>query len=260
MNRSHSLAARTGAVAAVAAASGLLLAGCGGSSPGSASGSGSGSHSHSGSGSSSHSSGSITTAAYFPIGNGYTWVYDTTVGTLKGTSTDKVISLKSSSAGQVATLANTITAPTRITHKETLIFRPDGSIEVPLAQFGNASVTLESGTIIWPSSAQLASGTPYHDTLVMKIDEAGHSQTLRMPLTVKGEGTASVTVPAGTYQASQIAETMSSSIDGYKITLTVRTWVANGVGPVKSEVFSDMLGSSASATPTSTEELASFTK
>jgi hypothetical protein len=80
-----------------------------------------------------------------------------------------------------------------------------------------------------------------------------------MPLSVKGEGTSTVTVPAGTFQATLINETMTSSVDGYKFSLAVRTWVANGIGPVKSEVLSSALGSS-STSPLTTEELLSFTK
>jgi hypothetical protein len=270
MNRSHLLAARSVAVAGVAAATALLLAGCGPSTSGASGNSGSsgssGSSGHSTSastsGSSSGSGGSstsgITTAAYFPVGTGYTWVYKESGFGGKGTSTQKVLSVKPSAAGQVATLASTITYPLKKTTKETLIFRPDGSIEVPLTQFG-ASVKIESGSILWPSTAQLASGQPYHDTIVMKIDEAGQHQTLKMPVTVKGEGTSSVTVPAGTYQAALINETMDASFDGYKVSMAVKTWVANGVGPVKSEVFSDMLGGSGNS-PASTEELMSFTK
>ena len=192
------------------------------------------------------------------MGAGYTWVYKESGFGGKGTSTQKVLSVRPSAAGQVATLASTITYPAKKTTKETLIFRPDGSIEVPLTQFG-ATVKVESGSILWPSTAQLASGQPYRDTIVMKVDEAGHDQTLKMPVTVRGEGTSAVTVPAGTYQAALINETMDTSIDGYKLSMAVRTWVANGVGPVKSEVYSDMLGGSSNS-PLSTEELVSFTK
>jgi hypothetical protein len=270
MNRSHLLAggaARSAAVAGVAAVAALLVAGCGPSSSSASGGSnGSGGSSPSGhssatsnSSSSGGSSGSgITTAAYFPVATGYTWVYRESGFGGKGTSTQKVLSVKPSAAGQVATMTSTITYPIKKTTKETLIFRPDGSIEVPLTQFG-ATVKIESGSIVWPSTAQLTSGQAYHNTIVMKISEAGHDETLKMPVTVRGEGTSSVTVPAGTYQAALINETMDTSIEGVKISMAVRTWVANGVGPVKSEVFSDMLGGSSSS-PISTQELMSFTK
>jgi hypothetical protein len=266
MNRSRVLAARPAALASVAAAAALLLSGCHSSSSAASGGSGNspsaGSSGHStasNSGSSSAGSGnSVTSAAYYPVGVGYTWVYKES-GFGGGTSTEKVLSVTPSSAGQVATMSSTISKPAKTVSKATLIFRPDGSIEVPLTQFENMGVTVESGTVLWPSAAQLASGAPYHNTIVMKLDEAGQHMTLRMPITVKGSGTSSVTVPAGTYQASDITETMTSSIDGYKFSMAVETWVANGVGPVKSEVFSSMLGGTSSK-PASTQELLSFTK
>ena len=155
-------------------------------------------------------------------------------------------------------MTSTVSYPVTSTTKETLIIHPDGSIQIPLTQFG-ASVKIESGAIAWPSAAQLASGQSSTSTIVMKIDEAGLGETVRMPVTVKGEGTVSVTVPAGTYQATLINEEMTTSIDKDKITMDVRTWVANGVGPVKSEVLSNMAGGSAN-TPLSGEELESFTK
>jgi DUF3108-like len=273
MNRSRMLTARSAGLAGVAAVAALALAGCGGGSPGSGSGGspGSGSGGSGGtnasaggatasSSSTPGSSGATTVASYYPLGAGNTWVYSMQGFGGKGTVTDKMLSVTSSSAGQVVTLADTTSYPLRKTIKETLIFRPDGSIQVPMSQFGaGVSVTLVSGQIVWPSAAQLAAGQSFKDTIVMKLDDQGHHETLRMPVTVVGQGTASVTVPAGTYQASVINETMATSMDGYKVSVAVRTWVANGVGPVKSEVFSGMLGGSGSS-PASTEVLESFTK
>jgi hypothetical protein len=261
MNRSRVLTARSAVLAGVAATAALALAGCGGSSSGGSSagnqaaGGSSGSPGASPSASSQSSGGGISTAAYYPIAAGYTWVYTENGFGGKGTSTNKVVSVTPTSAGQKAVMSATVTYPEKKTTLETLIFRPDGSIQVPLTQFANSSVTLESGAVLWPSEAQLASGQPYTNTIVMKIDEDGHSQTMRMPLSVKGEGTSSVTVPAGTYQATLIDETMSSSVDGYKFSLAVRTWVASGIGPVKSEVLT-----SGSSSPLTSEELLSFTK
>lgn len=259
-------ATRYAALAGAAATAVLVLSGCGptsssaGSSGSSSSGgSSNGGKSASSSGSSSSGSGSaVTTAAYFPVGVGYTWKYNQQGYGSTGTVTNRVTAVTSVSAGEQVTMSSDITNPKDTLTHETLIIRSDGSVEVPMNQFGS-EVTLKSGSVVWPSAAQLASGQPYHNTLVMVLHEDGKNQTLRMPLVVKGEGTSSVTVPAGTYQATKIVETMDTSIDGYKMTMSVDTWVANGVGPVKSAVYSGLLGGSGSK-PATEEELTSFTK
>jgi len=137
------------------------------------------------------------------------------------------------------------------------LIHSDGSISVPVTQVGSTSVTVKSGSIIWPSSAQLASGQPHHDTLVISIKEDGHSSTVTAHVVVKGEGTQTVRVPAGTYQATLINETMDEKFSGINVGLDIRTWVANGVGPVKSEVSSNAAGRTAIS---SVQVLKSFTK
>lgn len=54
---------------------------------------------------------------------------------------------------------------------------------------------------------------------------------------VRGAGTQSVTVPAGTYNAAVVNMTMSEKPEGIPVSSVVRTWLAPGVGPVKSEVI-----------------------
>jgi hypothetical protein len=140
---------------------------------------------------------------------------------------------------------------------EVFIIHPDGSISIPLTQFGSVSETIKSGSVIWPSSSQLASGQPHASTVVISVDEVGHKLTVKEHVVVKGEGTASVTVPAGTYQASIIDEVMASKVEGIAVDLQVKTWVVNGVGPVKSELITTDGGKSTIST---TQELVSFHK
>ena len=67
-------------------------------------------------------------------------------------------------------------------------------------------------------------------------------------MVVKGEGTQTVSVPAGTYQATVIDETMNEKFSGVAVNMDIRTWVANGVGPVKSEMTSNAAGRTAIST------------
>jgi hypothetical protein len=62
-------------------------------------------------------------------------------------------------------------------------------------------------------------------------------------ITVKGVGTQSVTVPAGTYSATVIEMRESETIEGIAVSSVVKTWLASGVGPVQTEVLIDEGGS-----------------
>lgn len=267
MNRSGFTARSSAAgVLAAAAASGLVLAGCASSSGSDAastsgSGSGQGTAGASAAAASSGSSGSTsaTTAAFFPLAVGNTWVYAVTGGTLsRGTVTNQVIALAPAAGGTKATLrAKETLAGSPTTTTSSLIVHSDGSISVPLTQVGNSAFKLESGSVIWPSAAELASGQPHRDTLVISMGGAGRSGTVRAHVVVKGEGTQTVRVPAGTYQATVINEAMTEKVSGFAVILNIRTWVANGVGPVKDEVTSSAGGRSAISI---VEVLKSFTK
>ena len=253
---------RAAVLAGIAATAALVLAGCGGSPAKSTGGSGRpapGGSSASGSSASSPaaSGGTAAFAAYFPAAPGNTWVYRETVAGVTSRTTDKMIAVRPVSGGELVTVTHTVSYPAAKTTKETLVFGSDGSVRVPLTQFGGTSVTISSGSVFWPSAASLASGQAHTSTIVMKVRQGSQVRTMTLPVTVKGEGTATVTVPAGTYHVMVIGEVITIGVRGYKISVAVRTWVADGVGPVKSEAFTTLSGKT---TPVSTEELVSFTK
>lgn len=266
MNRSgFTRRAPAAGMLAAAAVSGLVLAGCGhssGAATASATSSLSGQPAASGSASAaagSHGSTAATAGTtLFPLTVGNTWVYEEKLSGSSGTVSNQVTSVAPGAAGNKVTMK--IKDDLLGLHRTTtsvFVLHPDGSISVPLTQVGSTSVTIKSGSIIWPSSAQLASGQPNHDTLVISINEAGHSSTITAHVVVKGDGTQTVSVPAGTYQATVIDETMNEKFAGIAVGLRIRTWVASGVGPVKSEVLSQTGGRS---TIDNLQELKSFTK
>lgn len=257
---------------AVLLTAGLLLAGCStanssSSTPAPGGGSGSSSPSSSpsgGSGGAGSGSGSGAGSGFdttlFPATVGNTWVYqDTLAGSQSGTTTNMITAVTPDSAGQQVTIkthsdiAGLPSTPTALTYQ----FNSDGSIEVPYAQVGNNTVTIKSGGIVWPPRAQLATGQPHTSTLVLQIKVAGHSVTVQAHVTVKGAGVQSVTVPAGTYQATVVDETISEQVAGVSVAIVVKTWLANGVGPVKS-VASTKSGTVSEVV--STEVLKSFTR
>jgi hypothetical protein len=196
----------------------------------------------------------------FPAQVGNTWVYESTLtGGKTGTSTNKVTAVTPDSDGEKVTFATTadLAGVPATTTNLTYQLYSDGRIGVPFTQFGNSSVKIMGGGIVWPSRSQLDSGQPITSTLTLAITLEGHKVDVTAHVTVKGEGTQSVTVPAGTYQATLVHETIRESLDGIKIATQIENWLASGVGPVKSVV------SSTTGTTTevlSTQELKSFTK
>lgn len=252
-------------VAAVLAAAGLVLTGCKSST--SASGSASSPAAGTAKPSASSSTGSGGSgggqasgqelALDFPVGVGDTWVYKSDVsGISHGTITNKMTRVVPIGGGERVTMQTRSyfdgagNSPTHFTY----LFHSDGSITVPVTQFGDTNVKLVSGSILWPSSAQLSSGQPYHAELIFRTSIDGRTMRVVSHVTVKGGGQQSVTVPAGTYQAQVIDESMTEKIDGFNADIKLRTWVANGVGPVKTELLSG------ATTPTTVQVLKSFTK
>jgi hypothetical protein len=248
MNR-HEVRSRrlVGAAAVVATAAGLVLAGCGGSSSsGTAAGSNAaGSNAASSSPAASHSPASggptsaVTTATVpFPVGVGDTWKYKTTYGR----TVNRMIAVTPVSGGQQVTMRSAITSLGTTTHDTAYyVVHPDGSISLPFSQFdtnsSTASVKLISGNIFWPPADQLSSGHAYHDALKIEFGENGMEQNVTAHVTVRGGGTQSVTVPAGTYNADVVNMTMSETVEGILVSSVVKTWLAPGVGPVQSEVI-----------------------
>ena len=264
-----------GAFAVAAAAAGLVLTGCGktsgsgaaaagattGAATSAATTSGGGSTaSAAATGSASQSSVVVASGALpFPNTVGDTWKYNNTNGT---TSENKIAAATQVSAGQQVTMDTTFIDNGTTTHDSyEYIIEPNGEIALPTSQFAPSSsgVTFKviSGGIYWPSAAQLASGQPVHTTLTMEFTVAGKTQTITEHITSQGQGTQSVTVPAGTYSASVVNVQESATIEGYNTTLDDKTWFASGVGPVQSELI-DIDGGKTSID--SKEELVSFVK
>jgi hypothetical protein len=231
-----------GAAAVVAIAAGLVLAGCGGSSSsGTAAGSNAASSSPAASDSpaSGGSTSAVTTATVpFPVGVGDTWKYKTTYGR----TVNRMTAVTPVSGGQQVTMRSAITSLGTTTHDTAYyVVHSDGSISLPFSQFdtssSTASVKLISGNIFWPPADQLSSGQAYHDALKIEFTEDGIEKNVTAHVTVRGGGTQSVTVPAGTYNADVVNMTMSETVEGILVSSVVETWLAPGVGPVQSEVI-----------------------
>jgi DUF3108-like len=254
-----------GRMAGALAVAALLATAC---SPGGSGGSGGSGSGGAGSGSqpatASSASGSGTTLAagttLFPVTVGEKWVYASHLGSLGSyTTTNTVKAVKPASQGHLVTMTASSDIPgaagkvTRLTY----MFYNNGSIGVPYTQVSGAKVTIKSDSIVWPPFTDIQSGRPQHSTLRIAISVAGHAINEAVHVTVKGAGTHSVTVPAGHYQATVVDETLAEKVMGFPVHITIRTWLAPGVGPVKSEVLSK---DAAVSTTNITEVLKSFSR
>ena len=261
MNRRSSISRLSVGCAALLAVIGLALAGCG-------SGSGSGSGAPSSPAASSSSAGPASSSAgsagtgtspagsfagtpLFPAAVGDTWVYQvTTAGLPAGTATDKVTAVMPVAGGDQVTTTHDLHGTTL---EETFLFGSNGSISMPLPSLGSSTFKIKSGGIVWPSHAQIMSGQPHSSTITATISVAGQTHAVSTHVTVWGAGSATVTVPAGTYHATVIDDTLTEKLMGVSVSIRIRTWLAPGIGPVKSQVTTN-------GTPVSGEELKSFTK
>ena len=186
----------------------------------------------------------------FPVRVGNTWVYQTKVGGASGRTTNRIVAAAPGSAGYLVT----VSSATNVTGASSAgtagyTFYPDGTVGYPAPTINGVSVT--GGGIRWPNAAALASGRAYHSTLKIQVGSSGQAEDAGV--NVYGAGTETVTVPAGTYQASVVETTITAKGE----TIVVTTWIAQGVGPVKTQI---QVSGAGAAGLTTTEELLSFTK
>lgn len=121
----------------------------------------------------------------------------------------------------------------------------------------NGVSVVDSGGVLWPDAADLASGRDYRSVLRVRDSNVVPARYEIANVTVRGGGTASVTVPAGTYQATIVDMILAMKIGSFSTSILVKTWTAPGTGPVKSEVSVLAGGNTKVIT---TEELLTFTR
>jgi uncharacterized protein DUF3108 len=249
---------------ALAGVAAIALAGCGSAASTSGAASG-GSPAASTSGTASATTSAEATAspsgatgtgvsAPFPVAVGNTWIYQavTSINNAHATDTKKVLSVTPTTGGREVTMSDTV-IPGSNTATQKYLFYDNGQIGFPISS--GHGITLVSGNgIVWPNAADLASGKAFHSTSKIKLT-SGQYETA--DVTVQGGGTESVSVPAGTYQATIVNMTILTHVGSFSTTLTVKEWTAPGVGPVKTV---ELIKSAGKTQTTSTEALLSFTK
>jgi len=187
-----------------------------------------------------------------PAQLGNTWVYAVDSSVLgKGTETARISAVRPVTGGQRATLSTSLrlagsTKPFRFSSNFTL--GADGSVTFATTSFMGAK--LVSGNVNWPSPAALTPGRPRTSTVTGSF--LGFKTTERV--TITNVGPATITVPAGSYQATLLEQTVTDHAGGRTV---IKAWVVNGIGEVKSETTVIVKGQHEVS---NVETLTSFTK
>jgi hypothetical protein len=171
----------------------------------------------------------------FPVAVGNTWKYKLTGGE-SGTVTEKMTSVVPSAGGRKAVMTFTSTIARASASTESVyFFYSDGSItSFPSPQSGQRNlVTISSSGIRVPPAAVVDSGKPVKLEVPTTVNGGERTYKTMAHITVQGAGTATVTVPAGTYRATVVSEVVMMSLFGHPVTFHYRTWFASGVGPVQ---------------------------
>jgi hypothetical protein len=187
-----------------------------------------------------------------PAQLGDTWAYAVNSSVLgKGTETNRISAVTPVAGGQRATLSTSLRlAASKEPFKfaSDFIAGPDGSIKFASTSFMGAK--LASANVNWPSPAALTPGRPRTSTV--RGSFLGFKTTERV--TVSEVGPAAVTVPAGSYQATLLEQTVTDRAGGRTV---IKAWVVNGIGEVKSETTVIVKGQ---REVSNVEALTSFTK
>jgi hypothetical protein len=187
-----------------------------------------------------------------PARLGDTWVYAVDSSVLgKGTETARISAVAPVAGGQRATLSTSLRLagagkPFRFASEFTA--GADGSVTFGSTSFMGAR--LASANVNWPSPASLTPGRPRTSTVTGSF--LGFKTTER--LTISNLGPATVTVPAGSYQATLLEQIVTSRGGGREV---IKSWVVNGIGQVKTDTSVLVKGA---REVSAVQELTSFTK
>lgn len=190
-------------------------------------------------------------SVYYPVAEGNTWVYSIDYGTGSTvTDTEVMTAVVPEGDGVRATIERTFVwddgSQADVVSTVDYVFHADGSLEVPFQSIPSAggTVTVQSGTMLWPTTDEFEAGTPKTGSIQATVETGGQTIGQNIDFTITGAGTESVTVPAGSYDARKLAQNLVVSLPDLGvsgISIDAITWLADGVGPVRTEV-PDTLG------------------
>tara|TARA_Y100001949_G_scaffold173397_1_gene178902 strand:- start:13 stop:705 length:693 start_codon:yes stop_codon:yes gene_type:complete len=207
--------------------------------------------------------------AYFPLSDGVT--FEQTSYNAKGKEEGKTSSVVSSDSDTKALVSNKIydKKGDLVTEGDYEVICEDGKIKMDIEQFipdemlnsyENMEVIVEGDFLEFPNELSVGQNLPEgNGKITIKMGEGAVNMIMNMTFTNrKVEAQESLTTPAGTFDTYKISQTTISEMEimGMKreMTFTSTSWIAEGVGNVKTENY-DKKGKLQSYT-----ELTSFSK
>ena len=185
----------------------------------------------------------------FPVAVGNTWVYQTTAGGATGRTTNRIVAADLARPGTWSRCRRRPASPGPAAPGRPATSSTRTGRSATRRPRSTACVAVTGGGIRWPNAAALARpATP--TTRRCSSRWAGPSRTRASTSTARAPKT--VTVPAGTYQASVVETTIAAKGE----TIEVTTSIAQGVGTVRPRHREP----SAGLAGRTTQELLSFTK
>jgi hypothetical protein len=198
----------------------------------------------------------------FPVAVGDTWTYTLEIAgqPLPSVLVEKITGITPVPGGQRVSMAITssVYGIPKTTHEDYL-FGADGSISFPPGPITSLMSPANVGKVIVPPLSVVNSRRPVTWTMkIPPLELAGRKVSTNIRVTVQGGGTASVTVPAGTYRVTVVNMTASATSSAVDKPLVVvrRMWFAPHVGEVGEELIGASPGSGQVVV---TQKLQSFT-
>ena len=194
------------------------------------------------------------TNVYYPVAIGNTWTYRMAFPDPIGvvTETETMTAMSPEGDGMRVTTERSFHhengAVPDYSDSVDYVFHDNGSIDVPYQTVPDASgarVVVTGGTMVWPTVDEFEAGIPKTGTITAEVTTAGATYEQSVDFTVAGAGTQDVTVAAGTFAGARalkqdlLISIPSLGVSGLPVSAT--TWLAEGTGPVKTEV-ADVLG------------------
>lgn len=186
---------------------------------------------------------SIAANGYLPLAEGNAWTYVVT-GASAGTMVRTMKDVTFGAGGVEAELTDSISIDghrdASAIEQQRVRLRQDGGMDVmPYPSVSGSAVLSVSGTIVYPSAAQYATGRHTSGPLAIGLRNTHGVTDVDATFDVSSPGVTDVSTPAGRFHTRKFVEIVTGQVAGAHGTImTTTSWFAPGVGLVKRTITS----------------------